>query len=53
MESKKNGTDEFIYKTEIDSQMEGKKKTYNYWWGGSGKGYYDIVIDIYTLLYIK
>ena len=41
MESKKNGTDEFIYKTEIDSQMERKKqnktKLYNYQ-GGKREG---------------
>ena len=38
MESKKNGTDEFIYKTEIDSQMEGKKKNLQLLVGGKREG---------------
>ena len=44
-----------LFTTEIDSQMEEKKKTNLQLpgGGGSGKGYCDIVIDICTLLYIK
>ena len=36
MESRKNGTDEFPYKTEIDPQME-KKTSYNYQRGKAGR----------------
>ena len=52
VESKNMGTDEFVYKTEVDSQIQ---KT-NLWlpgyeeWGGIN---WEIGIDIYTLLYIK
>ena len=47
----KNDTDELIYKTEIESQIQ---KT-NLWlpkggWGGKN---WEIEINIYTLLYIK
>ena len=52
VESKNMGMDEFVYKTEVDSQIQ---KT-NLWlpgyeeWGGKN---WEIGIDIYTLLYIK
>ena len=49
---KKKGTNELIYKTEIESQMQ---KT-NLWLpGGKGMGRtnWEIGIDVYTLLYIK
>ena len=49
---KKNGANELIYKTEIESQMQ---KT-NVWLPGAGGGKginWEIGIDIYTLLYIK
>ena len=48
----KNGTNELIYKTEIESQIQ---KT-NLWLpGGEGGGEinWEIGIDIYTLLYMK
>ena len=49
VESKNNGTDELIYKTEIESRMW---KT-NLWLPG-GKGInWEIGTDIYTLLYMK
>ena len=49
MESKNNGTDELIYKTETESQTW---KT-NLWLSG-GKGInWEIGTDIYTLPYIK
>ena len=48
---KKKGTDELIYKTEVESQMQ---KT-NLWLPGvKGEGkIWEIGTDIYTLLYIK
>ena len=49
---KKNDTNELIYKTEIESQMQ---KT-NLWLPGGKHGggiNWEIGIDIYTLLYIK
>ena len=52
VESKNMGMDEFVYKTEVDSQIQ---KTYLWLpgykeWGGIN---WEIGIDIYTLLYIK
>ena len=52
MESKKNDTNELINKTETDSQTQ---KT-NLWLpkGKGGEGInYEVLINIYTLLYIK
>ena len=48
---KKKGTNELIYKTEVESQIQ---KT-NLWLPGSkgGRINWEIGIDIYTLLYIK
>ena len=48
MESKKNGTNELIYKTEIESQMQKTNL-----WSPRGKGggiNWEIGTDIYTLL---
>ena len=44
----KNGTNEHIYKTEIESQLQ--KTTYDY---QVGKMNWETGIDIYTLLYIR
>ena len=50
---KKNGTNEPIYKTKIESRMQ-KTKTYSYQGGkGRRRGKLEIEMDIYTLLYIK
>ncbi len=50
MESKRNGTNEPIYKTEIESQMQ---KTH-LWLPSTGEGInWEIVSNIYTLLFIK
>ena len=38
VKSRKSGTNEFIYKTEIDSQMEGKKKNLQLLVGGKREG---------------
>ena len=48
----KNGTNESIYKIEIESQMQ---KSYGYQGrnGGWGRVNWKIGIDIYMLLYIK
>ena len=48
---KKNGTNELIYKTEIESQMQ--KANLQLPRGKWGKINWDIGTDIYTLLYIK
>ena len=48
---KRRGTNELIYKTEVESQF--RKQTYGYQgvrWGGIN---WKIGIDIHTLLYIK
>ena len=52
MESKQKGTNELIYKTEIELQM--KKTNLRLPKGKEGGGInWEIGIDIYTLLYIK
>ena len=51
MESKKQGTNELIYKTEVESQMQ---KTNVQLPGDKGWGVnWEIGTDVYTLLYIK
>ena len=47
----KNGTNELIYKTEIESQMRNRENKLMVTIGGRIN--WEIGIDIYTLLYIK
>ena len=52
MESKKNDTNELIYRTEIESDVENKLTVTKGEKKGGGINW-EMGIDIYTLLYIK
>ena len=53
MESKKNDTNEVIYKTETDTDIQNELMVTNEekWWGKGTD--WELGIDVYILLYLK